>query len=479
MIDIAYNPVAQRQQTSTPNGQKSRLHDLRTAEVLGFRLAKASIASVAYWLADRAQSRTPTRVAFLNAHCANIARHDWKYAASLDSADALLPDGSGVAMAAFFQGTELEDNLNGTDLFAPLCRCLAFRRLPVFLLGGRPGVAERAAAVARERFPGLRIAGTQDGFFHPHHEDTIIREINNSGARVVFVAFGVPDQDIWSARVQARLNAPVILGVGGLFDFVSGRIKRAPDWMRQSGLEWIYRLKCEPQRMWRRYLIGNLHFLCHAARYAAAPAIRKQAAGLDRRAKRGLDCIVAATGLIMLSPLLAIVMLAIRLESRGPALFRQVRVGQNGTHFRIWKFRSMRTGDGAQKAVLTGANDRDDGVTFKLKHDPRVTRIGRFIRKYSIDELPQLWNVLRNEMSLVGPRPALPDEVRKYSRHDRGRLLGKPGLTCTWQISGRADLSFSEQVELDISYLKSRSIWLDLYLIARTPFAVLSARGAY
>ena len=479
MIDIASEAMAQRSRTFALSGQNSRLRQLRTVEVLGFKLVRASMAGVAYWLADRAQSRTPTRVAFLNAHCANIARRDWKYAASLDSADALLPDGAGVAMAASLQGAQLEDNLNGTDLFAPLCRCLAFRRIPIFLLGGRPGVADRAAAAAREHFPGLNIAGSRDGFFRPEQEDEVIREINHSGARVVFVAFGVPDQDVWSARVQSRLNAPVILGVGGLFDFVAGRIKRAPDWMRQAGLEWVYRLKSEPQRMWRRYLVGNLQFLFHAVGYAAATVLRRYAGRLDYSAKRCLDFTLAAAALFVLSPLLAIVFFLIRLESAGPALFRQVRVGHNGVTFNLWKFRSMRIEKTGQRIVAAGANDRDDGVTFKLKRDPRVTRIGRFIRKYSIDELPQLWNVLVNDMSLVGPRPALPDEVRKYSSHDRGRLLGKPGLTCTWQISGRADLPFSEQVELDISYLKSRSIWLDLYLIAKTPAAVLSAKGAY
>ena len=143
------------------------------------------------------------------------------------------------------------------------------------------------------------------------------------------------------------------------------------------------------------------------------------------------------------------------------------------------KFRSMRTDGPSNEALAASTNDRNDGVTFKLKRDPRITLIGSFIRKYSIDELPQLWNVLKGDMSLVGPRPALPSEVERYSRVERRRLRGKPGITCLWQISGRADLPFDRQVVLDVAYLQSRSIWLDVAILLRTPLAVLTARGAY
>jgi len=452
---------------------------LKTNGLLGYNVVNATMAEMVYWIADRAQSRTPTQIAFLNAHCANVARKDWRYGDTLKNVDALLPDGSGVALAAKLDGQELGDNLNGTDLFGPLCRCLAFRKIPVFFLGGQTGIAEAAAENAISECPKLNIAGVQHGFFSPREEDAVIAKINASGARVVFVAFGVPSQDVWLARVRHRLNAPVVLGVGGLLDFVSGRISRAPDWMRKSGTEWLYRLKCEPRRMWQRYLVGNFTFVAHAAKYALARRKRAIEKTIDRGLARLMDIIASAAGLALLAPLLIGTALAVRIESNGPALYRQIRVGENGQTFEIFKFRSMRTDGPSQSALSELADDRNDGITFKLKRDPRITRVGSFIRKFSIDELPQLWNVLKGDMSLVGPRPALPVEVEKYSSVERRRLRGKPGITCFWQIQGRADLPFDRQVVLDVAYLQKRTIWMDIGILLKTPIAVLTARGAY
>ncbi|MEL6666468.1 MAG: WecB/TagA/CpsF family glycosyltransferase [Pseudomonadota bacterium] len=452
---------------------------LETQTLLGYDVVKAGMAETVYWIADRAQSRTPTQIAFLNAHCANIARKDWRYRDTLENVDALLPDGSGVSLAAKLDGKTLGDNLNGTDLFGPLCRCLAFRKIPVFFLGGAPGVAEDAAKNAIADCPNLNVAGTQHGFFSPREEGAIIDQINASGARVLFVAFGVPAQDVWLARVRHRIHAPVVLGVGGLLDFVSGRIPRAPQWMRKSGTEWMYRLKCEPRRMWQRYLVGNVTFTLHAAKYALSRRRRKAVRALDRFAARIMDIGASLLGMLCLSPLLIGTALAVRLESKGPALYRQTRIGEDGKPFEIFKFRSMRI-DGPTQAQLSQLkHDRDDGVTFKLKRDPRITRVGSFIRKFSIDELPQLWNVLKGDMSLVGPRPALPVEVEKYSTVERRRLRGKPGITCFWQIMGRADLPFDRQVVLDVAYLQKRTVWMDIAILFRTPIAVLTARGAY
>lgn len=452
---------------------------LKTNTILGYDVVEAGMAETVYWIADRAQSRTPTQIAFLNAHCANIARKDWRYRDTLENVDALLPDGSGVALAAKLDGQALGDNLNGTDLFGPLCRCLAFRNIPVFFLGGQEGVAAAAAENTVADCPNLTVAGTHHGFFSPREEDEVIAKINASGARVVFVAFGVPSQDTWIARVRHRLNAPVILGVGGLLDFASGRIPRAPQWMRKSGLEWIYRLKCEPRRMWQRYLVGNLTFTLNAAKYALSRRKRTLVQSIDRVLARSMDIAASAAGLLVLSPLLIGTALAVRLESKGPSLYRQIRVGENGAEFEIFKFRSMRIDGPSQEQLSQQKHDRDDGVTFKLKRDPRITRVGQFIRKFSIDELPQLWNVLKGDMSLVGPRPALPVEVEKYSAVERRRLRGKPGITCFWQIMGRADLAFDRQVVLDVAYLQKRNIWMDIGILLRTPIAVLTARGAY
>lgn len=195
--------------------------------------------------------------------------------------------------------------------------------------------------------------------------------------------------------------------------------------------------------------------------------------------KRAIDIVGAACALLALAPVIALVALWIRLDSAGPAFFSQVRVGEGKREFRCWKLRSMYIDAEQRKAELEAQNEMKAGVLFKMKRDPRITRVGRFIRKASIDELPQLWNVLRGDMSLVGPRPAIPSEVAQYTPYECGRLQVKPGITCLWQISGRSDLPFDRQVALDIDYAKQRSVLLDLEILFRTVPAVLTARGAY
>ena len=195
--------------------------------------------------------------------------------------------------------------------------------------------------------------------------------------------------------------------------------------------------------------------------------------------KRLVDGVGSAVLLILLLPVFALVALAIRLESPGPILFRQTRVGRWGKLFTMWKFRSMYTDAEARKAALMADNEMAGGVIFKMKNDPRVTRVGRFIRKTSIDELPQLWNVLRGDMSLVGPRPPVPSEVDQYSLSDRRRLEVIPGITCIWQISGRSEIPFDQQVELDVQYIESQSFWTDLKILLKTIPALLLGTGAY
>ena len=196
--------------------------------------------------------------------------------------------------------------------------------------------------------------------------------------------------------------------------------------------------------------------------------------------KRALDLVVAAELLVLLAPLFLAVAVAIKLTDGGPVLFWQTRVGRHGRLLRFPKFRSMRVDAEAVKAQLAAANQHGaSGVTFKMKRDPRITSIGRLIRKLSIDELPQLWLVLTGDMSLVGPRPPVPSEVERYTVADRRRLDVKPGLTCTWQVSGRSDIPFDRQVELDVEYIQSRSVLVDIGLLARTVPAVLLGRGAY
>jgi lipopolysaccharide/colanic/teichoic acid biosynthesis glycosyltransferase len=196
--------------------------------------------------------------------------------------------------------------------------------------------------------------------------------------------------------------------------------------------------------------------------------------------KRAMDVAVAGTALVVLSPLFLLVAAAIKATDGGPALFWQTRIGQWGRPFACPKFRSMVVDAERVRRELETANMHgDSGVTFKLRRDPRVTAVGRIIRKTSIDELPQLWCVFKGDMSLVGPRPALATEVARYSLDERARLEAVPGLTCTWQVSGRADIPFPEQLRLDVEYIERRSLREDLKLLLKTVPAVILGRGAY
>lgn len=195
--------------------------------------------------------------------------------------------------------------------------------------------------------------------------------------------------------------------------------------------------------------------------------------------KRAIDIVAAGAALLLLAPVFGAVAACIKLTDRGPALFWQKRVGRWGKEFDFPKFRSMCTNAEEIKKKLMAQNDHKDSITFKMKRDPRVTWIGRIIRKLSIDELPQLWCVLKGEMSLVGPRPPVPGEVAKYSLADRRRLDVIPGLTCIWQVSGRGDIPFDQQVQLDVQYIESQSFWLDIKLLLKTVPAVLLGKGAY
>ncbi len=194
-------------------------------------------------------------------------------------------------------------------------------------------------------------------------------------------------------------------------------------------------------------------------------------------AKRILDVVASAVLLLLLAPVLAAIAVATKRDSPGPVFFRQRRVGLNGREFTFFKFRSMRVGAEAELAQLRAQNEMD-GPVFKMQKDPRITRVGQFLRKTSLDELPQFWNVLRGEMSLVGPRPPLPAEVRQYKPWQRRRLSVKPGITCTWQVSGRNEIDFERWMRLDLEYIDRWSFWGDVRICFQTIPAVLFAHGA-
>ena len=229
--------------------------------ISGIRLVNLSMDNLLDAIVSAIDRKVRTRVAFVNPDCVNIAVRDDKYRRALGRFDWICADGIGMKIAGSLLGQPVRQNLNGTDLFPRLCAALSKSGHSLYLLGARPGVAEEAAQWALARHPGLRIAGTRSGYFSSMEVDGVLAGIKASGADILLVAMGAPRQEIWLERNLEATGAIVGMGVGGLFDFYSGRVPRAPMWLREIGGEWLYRLVQEPGRMWRRYLVGNWIFM--------------------------------------------------------------------------------------------------------------------------------------------------------------------------------------------------------------------------
>lgn len=451
-------------------------------------------------------SNSKSKYAFVNPDCLNKTFEDPSYKASLNQMDCVFADGSGLQLAARLLGDRIKANVNGTDLFPLLCKLCIENNHSLFLIGAREGIAEKVAKNMQQKYPGLKVAGVQHGYFSKEDEPGVIERVNASGADIVLVAFGAPRQELWMSANRESINAPVLMGVGGLFDFFSGRISRSPKMLQDLGLEWIWRLRQEPQRMWRRYILGNPLFLYRVwkqTKQESGARVVKRFSNMDsamnssklrhhlshityflthwafRALRRFLDISVSFTALALLFLPLLVVAILIKLESPGPVFFTQKRVGKWGVLFNMYKFRSMCVDAEFLKSSLAEQNEMDQGVLFKMKEDPRITKTGKFIRKFSIDELPQLWNVLKGDMALVGPRPPVPQEVAEYTIDNRRRLEIKPGITCIWQVSGRSDIPFVQQVELDVDYINTHSFLTDIKILLMTVPAVLKGKGAY
>jgi exopolysaccharide biosynthesis polyprenyl glycosylphosphotransferase len=326
----------------------------------------------------------------------------------------------------------------------------------VVAVGGPSGISEVVDALRRSRYVGYEVVGAclPDGIaVEPQRFDVPIlgrvadtrRLCQSMGADTVLVTRGAYDSAEELRRIAWDLEGSSIdlVVVPSVTDVAGPRIRMRP----VAGLP-----------------------LLHLEQPQAG-----KAGGLP---KRVFDVVVASVALAALSPALAMVALLVRLQDGGPVLFRQARVGRGGTAFDMLKFRSM-TLDAEERLEQLRDLNESDGVLFKIKEDPRITRVGVFLRRYSIDELPQLINVLRGEMSLVGPRPPLPSEVDQYADHVHRRLLVRPGLTGLWQVSGRSSLSWDESVRLDLFYVDNWSLFTDLLILARTARAVLGKSGAY
>jgi exopolysaccharide biosynthesis polyprenyl glycosylphosphotransferase len=326
----------------------------------------------------------------------------------------------------------------------------------VVVVGRGGAVVELATAVRRQNYAGLEVVGAC---------------VTPDGRARVADALGVPVSGLDDvAATAARLGADTV-AVTSASETAAEYLRRLSWQLEGTGIE----LLVAPG------LIEVAGPRLHIRPFEGLPLLsveQPRFEGWGRLVKGGVDRVTAALALVLLAPVLLALALAVRLDSRGPVLYRQERVGVNGRHFTMLKFRSMVVDADRQVEALQAGNI-SDGLLFKMRTDPRVTRVGRWLRRLSLDELPQLFNVLAGSMSLVGPRPPLPREVARYDSSVSRRLLVRPGLTGLWQISGRSDLSWEEAVRLDLRYVENWSLAMDALILAKTFRAVLSRSGAY
>lgn len=237
-----------------------------TLRIFGLPIANVTLDNAAETIISAAKRNEKRHVFFVNAHCVNVAAQDKEYLQTLQSIDGIYPDGSGLALAAKLLGSKLVDNPNGTDLFPLLCERAAAEGVPIAFIGAKPGVAEECARRMIARYPGLKVVATEHGYFNRTEERQVIERLNASGAKILLVAMGVPAQELWISRCSPKLTIPVLIAVGGLFDFYSGKRQRAPLILRKTGMEWTFRLAQEPVRLFKRYIVGNPLFIARTLR---------------------------------------------------------------------------------------------------------------------------------------------------------------------------------------------------------------------
>lgn len=451
-----------------------------TVDILGIAVTSGDPNAIINELDQNIAERRPTRVAFLNTNLATVASADPTTKQALSSF-MVLNDGAGVSLARkVLHGKGFAHNLNGTD-FVPLFLDMTSHDLRIYLLGSAPDVLSQAIHVIGDRWPRHRVVGAKDGYWPRTQDNEITSTVAASKPDIVLVAMGNPLQEQWIAENIPQV-CPCAVGVGAWFDFVTGKFRRAPRWMRAARMEWAYRLALEPRRLWRRYLVGNTAFLAHVfTERQRRQRLQVHALRGIRYAnsmfKRSLDVTISAAALLLLSPVLGGIAICVRTSSPGPVIYRQLRSGRYSRPFEILKFRTM-----FEETTHIEANIRQ--VT---RSDPRVTPIGRLLRRTSLDELPQLFNVLKGDMSLVGPRPhavthdaAFAQILPEYPK----RFAVKPGISGLAQVNGSrgetADAAaIARRLKYDLAYVRTASPAVDVAILARTVVEVVGSRTAY
>ncbi|WP_165985958.1 sugar transferase [Streptomyces sp. YIM 98790] len=437
----------------------------------------ASLVATATWLSVRTGHLRYSRRTLAESRGLLASLHDWCLLLGALAVLRVLTGESApvvTALSALVPAlfiTAVTGALLHTHLTAARHQAQAVQRV---LIVGEPGLADTVAAqlAARTDHPYVVVGAVPVG------TEPLTGGVPEAG-RLAARPMSFPDPSglgpagdgenvLWAAR---RTEADQVLVAPGAA-MTGDRLRRLAWALHDAGMPLVVTTGLSETAL-RRVRVSSVAGL---ALLHVAPPTRR---GPQVVLKEVMDRAGAALGLLLLAPLFAVLALAVRLDSRGPAFYRQTRIGHHGMPFTMWKFRTMVPDADRLRTQLEPANESGGGPLFKLRSDPRVTRVGRLLRRSSLDELPQLLNVLLGQMSLVGPRPALPEEVARYSPVERRRLQVKPGLTGPWQVGGRSDLSWDESVALDVSYADNWSVTEDLDVLSRTFRAVVEARGAY
>ncbi|MGB0465969.1 MAG: sugar transferase [Pontibacterium sp.] len=497
---------------TSPESPYNDEHEIPHSPLIGLRFDRLTHHELVEWIGMSLLSRNCNTILFADAVALDYAAGNSAFRVALGQADLLLPGDHGMRLAPEMPNSSNTPEVAIDVLYDELLMELSHRQVSVYLLTENDAQTAAMKTQLQTRYPGLNFTGTSPPNLDTHKLSLHVDAINNSGAQVLLTMLTTPQQEFLLNKCHRQLKARLAIG---LSEHITHALTTdsAPAFGINAAWKACKRYQRAALYRPRRTLSHLYHTLFDFFSKSTAsgntsgktktesinPVLTRSAwmqrwwririslrASLwvlycksQRSLKRLVDVLGAGGGLLCLSPLLLLVISLVKFTSPGPIFYSQIRVGHRGKTFRMWKFRSMYIDADARKAALMEENEVTGGVIFKMKKDPRITPVGRVIRRLSIDELPQLFNVVTGDMSLVGPRPALESEVVLYPVLARARVEAMPGLTGLWQISGRSDLPFDKQILLDTTYVHTQSTGNDLKLIAKTIPAVISGKGAY
>jgi len=420
---------------------------MEKTDFFGVGVCRLDGATLVDYIISTAQSHVKAVVNNVNVRAMNLASEDSGFARALDESDVVFCDGFGVKWAAAAAGIHGLERVTPPDWVGRLFRECEDKRITMYFLGDEQQVVESFVKKVKSEYPNLQVAGFHNGFFDPDGGENkkIVDELRKSGADIILTAMGMPRQEMWAYNNLPKLGRGVVVSTGALFRYYSGVEGRPPRWMCDHGLEWLGRLIKHPIRHFKRYVVGNTLFLARISYLLFF--------------KRVFDAVSSLILLAATAPLSAAIFFLIKLDSPGPVLFTHDRVGKDGKTFTLYKFRTLRIDYPKYARKIGCAN-------------PYITRVGGILRWSGLDELPQAFNVLRGDMSLVGPRPEMPFIAEKYSGRERRRLAVKPGITGLWQIErlggGLEGREIHEDLAFDMEYLRRQSFTLDAVIFVKT-----------